>query len=186
MRPLIDFAEFNSISSSVDVLDQEMDFVPRDRLRCIDLLELHDAWAAHPRGASGLPEYQSFDMESFADIQPKISRMIVNDWRADDFEYAEYGEHPANFLNRGKPLVMADLRLDPDKRDKYLDIKNRLGRCIERCQPNYAHKRLSWGARGFVSYEVIFLPFTSGENEHTVLTPLSAFDSGSALGEIPV
>ncbi len=186
MRPLIDFAGFNAVSSSMEILDQQLDFVPRDRLRCIDLLELHHAWVALPRREGELPDYEDFDEGSFQAIEPKISRMVVKDWQAGDMEYATYGQHPATFLNRGKPLTMAELWQDPKRRDNYVDIKNRVGRCIDKRQPNYVHKRLNWGARGFVSYEVIFLPFRSGENEHIVLTPVSAYDSGSALGEIPV
>ncbi len=186
MRPLIDFAGFDALSNTVEVLDQETDFVPRDRLRCNDLLELHDVWAALPRSGKGLPEYQDFDIDSFPTARPKICRMVVKNWKADDFEYVEYGAHPANYLNRGKDLNLAELRHDLERRENYLDIKNRVGRCIEEAKPSYVHKRLSWGARGFVSYEVIFLPFRSDGIEHVILTPVSAYDSGAALGEIPI
>ena len=186
MRPLINYAGFNALSSKIDVLDQELDFVPRDRLRCLDLIEFHDAWAALPRREQNLPDYQDFDLESFHDTRSKISRLLVRNWEAGDFEYAEYGAHPAQYLNRGRGLVIAELRNDPKKRDNYRDIRNRVGRCINNATPNYVHKRISWGAQGFVSYEVIFLPFASGSEEHVVLTPVSAYDSAAALGEIPV
>ncbi len=186
MRPLINFSGFNALSSTVEILDEEQDFVPKDRVRCMDLLELHDEWESLARKAGGLPDYQDLDIEKFYGMKSKISRMAVRNWEADDFEYVEYGEHPAMYLNLGKGLVMAQLREDPERRQNYLDIKKRVGRCIEQAKPSFVHKRLSWGLRGFVSYEVIFLPFSSGTDEHTVLTPVSAFDSAAALGEIPV
>ena len=186
MRPLIDFAGFIAHSNSLEVLDHELDFVPRDRLRCMDLVELHDSWASLPRQARSLPNFQDFDIGKFASIRSKISRMVVKNWEDDDFEYVEYGDHPAQYLNLGNSLTMAELREDPDRRDNYLDIKTRVGRCIERALPSYVHKRISWGPRGFISYEVIFLPFLSGPDEHTILTPVSAYASGAALGEVPV
>jgi len=159
----------------VVLLDSEQDNIPFDRIQCPDLRAIGESWLAMPRETGQpLPEWKSFRPFDFKRSVEKMCVLSVEDWRADKLEFSLYGSHPTEFIGLGRPLSMEQLRTDTLRRGYYEDIRDRVGRAVDKNAPQYARKTLSWNDHGRVEYEVLMLPFTRQERVQRVLQPVSA------------
>ena len=167
--------KLEDLPREVVILDEAINILPLDRIESPELLSIAEVWLELPReGNRGLPRWSSF---SPAMIAPQLSKMCVlrvGTENVDDIEFSLYGGHPTQHIGNGRPLVMQDLRVDPLRKNNYVDIRDRAGRAIENAAPQFARKTLSWDGCPDVEYEVMMLPFVSEEGTSRVMQPLAS------------
>ena len=165
-----------SAPRKVQLLDEERDTIPFERVRCPDLRHIGESWLVLPRiGRDTLPRWSSFELRHFKSMLPKLCVLKVEKWREDRLEFSTYGGHATEFIGGGKPLVLQEMRHHPEHRGNYLDIRDRAGRAIDMSAPQYTRKTLSWNDRGFIEYEVLMLPFEKEGDVQRLLQPVSAW-----------
>ena len=159
----------------VTVLDESVDSLPFDKIRCSDLRVLGTLWLSLPRREEEiLPRWKTFSPKMAKPYLSKICVMHVGDWRADEIEFTLYGGHATERVGNGQRLILERLRNDPLRRGNYRDIRDRAGRAVDQAAPQYARKTLSWDGCDQVEYEVLMLPFMPEKGKSRVLQPLTS------------
>jgi len=159
----------------VTVLDEAIDSLPFDRIRCSDLRALGKLWQSLARREGEiLPRWETFSPNMAIPYLSKICVLHVGDWENDEIEFTLYGGHATDRVGNGQRLVLEKMRNDPLRRTNYRDIKERAGRAVDHSAPQYARKTLSWDGCDEVEYELLMMPFMPENGMSRVLQPLTS------------